>query len=212
MTDATVSQGDDSFWTRVRSALDVLRPVAQTRGPLYGRAEIDRTGGQGAELLLAEALDRAWTQAAGQRRSLSLLMVEIDRWAEYLTAYGSDGAEDCAATLEQIIKATLVETGASCLRHGQGGFAVVLPGFNKGQGKDLAIRIAQALRRQHMPHKDSHHGLVTAAMALATTRPDGGYEESLLQSALDTLQRAQRRGMGRMMAIDLKPEPGRRAA
>jgi diguanylate cyclase (GGDEF)-like protein len=209
MSDADLSRPQDGFWNRVRTALDALRPA--DRDPAFGRAEIDRSAGASLEALEQE-LRRSWAQSAAKGAPLSLLLIEIDRFGDYLTAYGSGEAETCVQTLGQLIGAALDSPEALGLAHGRYGFAIVLPGIGKPQAKAVALRIAAELERQNMPHKESHAGVVTACFALATTRPAGAYDGQFLLAAVDTLRQAQRRGMGRMMAIDLQPQPQRLAA
>src|SRR3982751_2418742 len=107
MTDAHFSQAAaEPFWSRVRLALTAKRP-ASAPVPAYGKAAIARSLGMKPKLgtALEEQLSEAWQASAAKKVSLSLLVIEIDRYTEYFTAYGRAVADDMAAGVFDIIGA-----------------------------------------------------------------------------------------------------------
>src|SRR5690606_34641922 len=92
----------DPFWVRVRSPLGAMRPERQ---PAYGKAAIARSIGMRPRLgsLIEEEMARGWQSAAARRVSLSLLVVEIDRYQDYFTAYGKDAADDCLRRIREAV-------------------------------------------------------------------------------------------------------------
>ncbi|KQX41975.1 hypothetical protein ASD04_18095 [Devosia sp. Root436] len=217
MTDTAIAKDQsEPFWTRVRAALGALRPARQERVPAYGQAAIARSIGMKPKLgiRIEDELAQGWSHAAARHVSLSLLVIEIDRFADYFTAYGKAEADQCLLAVMQAITGALPREGDSCLRLGAASFVIVLPDMPALMARATAGKIADAMRRLAMPHKESHAGMVTLSMGLAVTNPRGGYERKFFEAAAEALKKAQRRGMGHMQGVDLRPalERKRRAA
>ena len=217
MTDTAIAKDqNEPFWTRVRAALGMMRPVAQERMPAYGQAAIARSIGMKPKLgvRIEEELAQGWTHAAARHVSLSLLVIEIDRFADYFTAYGKGEADHCLLAVMQAITAALPREGDTCLRLGQAGFVIVLSDMPALMARATAGKIAEAVRHLSLAHKESHAGIVTLSMGLAVTNPRGGYDRKFFEAGAEALKKAQRRGMGRIEGVDLRPaqERKRRAA
>ncbi|KRA55795.1 diguanylate cyclase domain-containing protein [Devosia sp. Root635] len=213
MTDTAIAKDQsEPFWTRVRAALGALRPARQERVPAYGQAAIARSIGMKPKLgiRIEDELVQGWNHAAARHVSLSLLVIEIDRFADYFTAYGRGEADRCLLSVTQAITEALPRAGDSCLRLGAASFVIVLPDMPALMARATAGKIADAMRRLAMPHKESHAGMVTLSMGLAVTNPRGGYERKFFEAAAEALKKAQRRGMGQMQGVDLRPAQERR--
>ena len=210
MTDTMIDKEQaEPFWTRVRMALNALRPE---RGPAYGQAAIARSIGMKPKLgvRIEEELARGWSQAAARRVSMSLLVIEIDRFAEYFAGYGRGDADECLLAVMQVINGLLPRQGDTCLRLGPATFVLVLPDLPALMARATAVKIAEAVRDLAMPHKESHAGIVTLSMGLAVTNPRGGYDRKFFEAGAEALKKARRKGLGRMEGVDLRPALERR--
>src|SRR5690606_19098523 len=198
---------DDHFWNRVRGALGALRPQRREKLPAYGQAAIARSIGMKPRLgaRIDEELAAGWRNAAARNVSMSLLVIEIDRFADYFTAYGRAATEDCLEEVRRAIAATLPREGDTCLRLGRAGFVIVLPDLPVLMARATAGKIADAIRAQGLAHKESHAGIVTVSQGLAVANPQGHYDRKFFEAAAERLKKAQCRGMGRMEAVDLRP-------
>lgn len=208
MTDTATSKDQvDPFWARVRSALGALRPMRQERQPAYGQAAIARTIGMKPKLgtLIEDQLQAGWAAAAARNVSLSMLVIEIDRATEYFTAYDQPETDDGVMTVMQTIADCLPREGDLCLRLGRGGFVVVLPDLPALMARALAGKIVDAVRRQSLSHRESHAGIVTVSLGLAVTNPRNGYDKKFFEAGAEALKKAQRKGIGYIQAVDLRP-------
>jgi diguanylate cyclase (GGDEF)-like protein len=208
MTDTAISKEQgEPFWTRVRVALGAMRPVRQERAPAYGQAAIARSMGMKPKLgaRIEEELHQGWTHSAARRVSMSLMVIEIDRFADYFTAYGRGEADQCLLTVMQAIVRALPRTGDTCLRLGAASFVIVLPDLPALMARATADKIAETVLDLAMPHKESHAGIVTLSMGLAVTNPHGHYDRKFFEAGAEALKKAQRRGMGRIEGVDLRP-------
>lgn len=208
MTDTAIAKEQtEPFWMRVRAALGAMRPLRQERAPAYGQAAIARSMGIKPKLgaRIEEELSQGWSQSSARRVSMSLAVIEVDRFNDYFTAYGRNDADQCLLTVMQAITANLPREGDSCLRLGAASFVIVLPDLPALMARATAARIADAVRDFAIPHKESHAGIVTLSMGLAVTNPQGGYDRKFFEAAAEALKKAQRRGMGRIEGVDLRP-------
>lgn len=189
------------FWQRVRT---ILGRHAALRGSGGAEALEAMRKRYPAGRPIEEELQRAWLMASERRVSLCVVALEIDCHVEYLSAYGRDAAEDCMETLERLIASLLVREDDSCMRLGQSGFVLVLPDMPMLMGRELVMKINQAVRRQGLINKESHAGAVTLGAGLAVVNPEPPYDRNVLDIAKQALRKAQRRGLGRLDIADLR--------
>lgn len=213
MTDAAIGKDQsDHFWGRVRQALGSLRPVRQQKEPAYGQAAIARQIGVKTKLgaRIEEEMVGAWNGSALARVSMSLLVIEIDRYREYYSTYGKGSTDDCVRTVMQTIANTLPRDDDSCLRMGRATFVLALPDLPVLLARRLAADIARAIREQGLAHKESHAGSVTLSMGLAVINPSGEYDRKFFEAGAAALKKAQRRGLSRLEVVDLRPAQERK--
>lgn len=205
MTDFATGNDGDHFWSRVRAALDALKPAARERIAPFGPATIgfQPDGKSQAEDPVQDELSRNWANAAARAVPMSLLVIEIDRMGDYLSAYGRPTTDHCIRSVMQAIADALPRDGDLCLRMGQATFVVALPDLPMLRAESSAGHIGEAIRRLGLSHKESHAGLVTASMGLAVTEPSGEYDPKFFATAKAALRKAQRKGLGRLHAVDL---------
>jgi len=208
MTDTTFDKDlAEPFWSRVRAALGALRPVSKDAQPEIGQAAFAKTHSRRSKPgpRIEEALARGWASAAARHVSLSVLVIEIDRMPEYLTAYGKPAADDCAASVMQAVADNLPHDGDICYRWDGATFVVVLPDLPVLMARASAAKIHDAIRHLGLIHKESHAGAVTVSIGLAVNNPGGHYDKKFFHTAMDALKKAQRKGLGRLETIDLRP-------
>ncbi|MEO5613813.1 MAG: hypothetical protein ABIR04_02655, partial [Cypionkella sp.] len=73
-----------------------------------------------------------------------------------------------------------------------------------------ANKIALAVRDLGLAHKESHAGLVTIGIGLAVSNPRGHFDRKFFETAAEALKKAQRRGLNRIEAVDLRPAQERK--
>lgn len=210
-----VKDDHDALWTRVRTALEAMRPGGRKdREPAYGRAAIARTLGMRTRLgeRIEDALEEAWAHCAERRVTLSLLLIGIDRFKDLHLVYERGIIERELKAVETTLRKGLPRAGDACLRHGRSNFLVVLPDYPVLLAKTLAGKLLGEVRGLAIPHKESHAGIMTAGAGLVAINPQANPDRKLFEAAADALERAQRRGLGRIEAVDLRPGQQRRKA
>ena len=213
MTDTVIDKDiAEPFWSRVRGALDALRPGMRTGLTPHDMPAIARAIGKRPKTgpVIDEALATGWASAATRHVSLSLLVIEIDRLNDYLTAYGKPAADDCADRVMQAVADLLPRPADICLRWGAATFVVVLPDLPVLMARASALKIHEAVRHLGLEHKESHAGTVTVSIGLSVNNPRGHFDRKFFNAALDALKKAQRKGLGRLEIIDLRPAQERK--
>lgn len=208
MNKVTMS-GNEGLWARIRAALARGADVAE---PPYGQPAIARNPNKKSRLAqrIDEELRRGWSHCAERHVSLCVLALEIDGYPEYFAAYGREAVEDCVESIEETVRAQLSRDADICLRSGQTGFVLVLPDMPALMARDLAGRIAAALRRRGIPNRESHAGQVTLGVGIAVVNPQGKLDRTVLNAAGQAVKKAQRRGLGRLEVVDLRGREDRR--
>ncbi len=206
---------DESFWGRVRIALGALRqhqPAEPT--PAYGQDALARSLGIKPRLgsQLEDELTEAWLSSGAKKVSLSLLVIELDRFVDYARIYGRDRAEACLKSVFATIGATLPRQQDQCFRLGRNQFVVVLPDYPVLMARVAAQKIAAAVNEEAIAHKDSHAGVVTVSTGVAVSNPTGPLDRRFFEAAIGALAKAQRRGLNRIESIDLRKAKTRRVA
>lgn len=198
--------GNDGFWARVRSVLGRGESV-----PPYGQANIGHPAKKSRPAQrIDDELRRGFADSAQRQVSLCVLAMEMDRYSEYFAAYGRDEAEHVFDRLEETIRPLLPRPGIACLRNGRAGFVLILPDMPVLMARELASRIATAVRHEGLPNRESHAGQVTLSMGLAVTNPQGGFDRAVLNNAVQAVKKAQRRGLARLEVVDLRGKPEKR--
>jgi diguanylate cyclase (GGDEF)-like protein len=196
--------GDDGFWARLRAALG--------RDPQDARSSLgDARNAQKLARPIDESFSRAWGEAAERKVSLCVLALEIDGYADYFAAYGGDAVEESLAVLEAAINNASPREDFPALRSGAAGFLLMLPDTPALMARELAARIAVAVRHAGLPHRESHAGHVTLSMGLAVVNPEDAPDRNVLSGAAEAVRKAQRRGIGRLETVDYRTAADRRS-
>ncbi|KKB09029.1 diguanylate cyclase domain-containing protein [Devosia chinhatensis] len=205
MNKVTVS-GNDGFWARVRALLGRGEAV-----PAYGVSAVDSPEKKSRPAQrIEDDLRRGWTEAGQRKVSLCVLAMDMDRHAEYFAAYGRDAVELTLDRLHETIAPLLPRDTLRCLRQGRAGFVLVLPDMPVLMARELAGKIAKAIRQKNLPNKESHSGQVTMSMGLAVINPQGNFDRSVLHNANQAVKRAQHRGLARLEVVDLRAKSDKR--
>jgi diguanylate cyclase (GGDEF)-like protein len=213
MTDlATVKDQTEPFWNRVRQAVLGSRPLHQEKPMGYGQAAMARSLGLRPKLgnEIDQGMIAGWNAARERHVSLSLVVIEVDRFADYFAAYGKDQSDNLMNDLQAAINECLPRPSDVSLRMGRSGFVLVFPDLPALMARATAAKINDTVKRLALAHKESHAGVVTLSMGVAVTNPQGPYDKKFFEAGAETLKRAQRKGIGRIEGVDLRSEQDRK--
>jgi diguanylate cyclase (GGDEF)-like protein len=155
---------------------------------LSALAAIDFMTGLANHRAFQQTLRSQVALATRYERSLSLMMIDVDRFKEYNDTFGHPAGDDVLRAIGQVLTDTLRASDLPA-RYGGEEFAVILPETDLKGAARLAERIRGVV--------DSYpfgSGRVTLSIGVAGLAPNSPSSESLLREADAALYRAKRQG------------------
>ncbi len=134
-----------------------------------------------------ENLDTEWRRAMREDASMSIVLVAIDEFEAFVETHGGQSADTLLKRVGQSIKGFGRRAGDMAGRYDDTTLALLLPRCDVRN----ALRMAEALRKRVEASKIAHGGarnrpIVTAHIAVATTKPGRGLPSTELLSRADT--------------------------
>ncbi len=192
--DATRPDGSDDMLTALADLSAVAIRQARLQRALLERADwigrlasTDPLTGLANRVTFERMLELELARATRQESQLSVLLFDVDGFAEINTSAGSPAGDEVlrhvAATLADQVR--LVDTVA---RYGPDEFALIAPG---GGGEVVGRRVRDALLKREAAGKP-----ISVSVGAVVYPIDGATSTELLIAAADALAEAKRRGRG----------------
>lgn len=142
-----------------------------------------------------ETLDIECRRAVRDFSPLSMMVVEIDHYAELVESYGKEGAEVSLQKVAQELQACVTRPGDLIARTDDHQFAFILPSTNE-MVTFLADRCLKAIDELQLPHESSAlSSIITISVGLTTLQPSRELTpERLFNVASEQLEKAQENG------------------
>jgi diguanylate cyclase (GGDEF)-like protein/PAS domain S-box-containing protein/putative nucleotidyltransferase with HDIG domain len=137
---------------------------------------------------LQERLREEYDRARRYNTPLSIMMLDVDKFKEYNDGFGHPAGDAVLRQLARILQET-ARTSDVVARYGGEEFAILLPGANVEQAKNVAERYRYAVETAVWPVR-----AVTASVGAATLVPATTYPDALLVEADVALYRSKHRG------------------
>jgi diguanylate cyclase (GGDEF)-like protein len=156
------------------------------------------------------SLNREVERAHRFDRSLSVLMLDLDRFKNVNDTYGHQRGDTVLREFAARVQAEIREVD-TLARYGGEEFVVVLPETTASGAQNLAQRICTAIRSTPFTSEDDDVELaVTVSIGGAVYPENGGASRDLLQEADRALYRAKNSGRDRwLMAVSATTSPDR---
>ncbi|MHB9329320.1 sensor domain-containing diguanylate cyclase [Phytobacter ursingii] len=140
---------------------------------------------------------------AKNKKSISLLLIDIDFFKNYNDKYGHLDGDNCLRNVAAIIKQSLAELNAVAARYGGEEFVVILPEAELELAKKIAETITHNIINEKLIHEASPFGVVSVSTGVSHARAadldDDG--TSLIESADTALYRAKFCGRNQVSVI-----------
>ncbi|QFI67639.1 hypothetical protein EKH55_2765 [Sinorhizobium alkalisoli] len=176
---------------------------------LKNLAETDGLTGIVNRRAFDEAFEREAAKCARNDASLSLLMIDIDRFKAYNDTYGHPAGDQCLRQVSNCLLKSAKRPADIVARYGGEEFVVLLPDTNEKGAITVAEQFAELLEGENIVHSQSEFRKVTASIGIAVasgpvlqTQPD-----LLLSEADAALYDAKVQGRNRVLIRSIADDP-----
>lgn len=179
-----------ALWWRNRYVEMHLREVAEQH------RRRDAVTGMLNHHALHEILEQEVAQAAQQERSLSIIRIDLDRFALFNATYGHVAGDDLLRWVGHTVQ-TLLPPDVVAGRYDSDEFLVILPGTGRGQALTIARHLRERIRQTTMAQAGNGQSIpITASIGVASFPVDATGAQGLLSAAEDALVVARQSGIG----------------
>jgi diguanylate cyclase (GGDEF)-like protein len=150
-----------------------------------------------------EVIDLEWRRSLRTGRVLSLIMIEIDFFKEYVERHGTQAAEECIVKIAQTLSNTVKRSPDFVAHFGRNKFVAILPETEEEAAVFVAEKMREEVETLHIPHNNSTvSNNITVSLGIASLSPS---PDSVLSDFVDTadrlLTRAKRQGGNRVLVM-----------
>lgn len=180
-----------------------LEEAKQTLNRLAGLDSVTSLANHSA---FQEFLRNEWRRALREASSISVLIVDIDRFTEYNDQLGHQLGDECLVKVGGAIAEHARRPGDLVARYGGGQFAIAMSRTDQQGAFRVAHRICAGIEGLALKHPESDVSpRVTVSVGVATSTPavDSSWEElALVTEASAALGTAQKSGRNRVSTAD----------
>jgi diguanylate cyclase (GGDEF)-like protein len=192
---------------RVRLAVTVAEQFAlalanvRLRETLRGQSIRDPLTGLFNRRYMEETLDRELSRAQRERRPLSLILLDIDRFKHFNDSFGHEAGDTVLASLGALLRSASRVADVAC-RYGGEEFVLILPEASLPDAWRRAEEIRDAIRGLRVTHGGRPLEGVRCSMGVAGFPEHGDGGGALLRAADAALYRAKREGRDQVVLAD----------
>jgi len=133
-----------------------------------------------------QVLEIEWNRARRDKRSLALLMIDVDHFKKYNDCYGHLAGDDCLRQIAQQLLRVINRPGDVAARYGGEEFVVMLPNTDAAGALLVGERLLLNLTAASIPHADNEPLCrVTLSIGVSVMVPAAGASTSALVLAAD---------------------------
>jgi diguanylate cyclase (GGDEF)-like protein len=144
--------------------------------------------------------------ARRHKRTLALVMCDVDAFKAYNDCYGHQAGDDCLKQVAAAMRACCRRPGDMAARYGGEEFAMILPDTELTGAAQIAEAVREAVAQLRIPHANSPAGpYVSISGGIATLRDSIDITaEQLIKAADQTLYLAKGQGRNRMVSMTVQ--------
>jgi diguanylate cyclase (GGDEF)-like protein len=160
--------------------------IAGANKILMTQANQDGLTGLSNRRCFDQMLEIEWNRARRDKRSLALLMIDVDYFKKYNDCYGHLAGDDCLRQIAQQLLSVINRPGDVAARYGGEEFVVVLPNTDVAGARLVGERLLLNLTAASIPHAHNQplcH--VTLSIGVSAMVPGPGSSTSTLALAAD---------------------------
>ncbi len=202
--------------------VNVARDITQRRAAeqdlqnayasLEAVATVDALTGVANRRRFDEVLTQEWRRAIRNSTSISIVLVDVDRFKDYNDLYGHLRGDSCLKQIAEAALDVIGRPGDLVARYGGEEFALVMPGATAEGAVQIAEQLRAAVEGRGLKHEGNIAGVVTISAGCATLVPlRGSSAHELINAADMALYQAKNSGRNRICCwgedLQSSPEP-----
>jgi len=173
----TLRQQRDAMTHLVAEKTEALR---EANAHLSQLSLTDALTGLANRRQLDATLANEWRRSMRERRSLAVVMIDIDTFKTYNDHLGHPAGDKCLIAVADVIRETTSRAGDFAARYGGEEFIILIPGLTHAAALDYAENLRQTCEARAIPHPASSvANVVTVSVGVAAVVPD---EQSSVQA------------------------------
>lgn len=132
-----------------------------------------------------DLFDVEWRRALRDKKSISLVFIDIDHFKGFNDTYGHQAGDNCLVKVARRLADSINRPADLVARYGGEEFVVVLPDTDSKGAEFKAEELRKNVWELTMPHKKSSHKFVSISLGVASTIPTLNSKSATLLSAAD---------------------------
>lgn len=151
-----------------------------------------------------EHLPRSWQQALRDRRTLAVMMIDVDHFKAFNDRYGHQAGDDALQRVAAVVDGFAQRPLDLAARYGGEELAMILFDVTRGHADKIAEQLRAAVEALGIEHGDSKEsGAVTVSVGVAVVRPKlDRSPEGVVQLADEALYAAKKDGRNRVRVFE----------
>lgn len=196
----------------LQSRIQILMQMKQSQDQLARSARVDGLTQVNNRREFERTLETEWRRALRAKRSVALILIDIDHFKDFNDFYGHLAGDGCLRTVAQTIKKSVQRAQDMVCRYGGEEFAVILPDTDLNGAHTLAEKIQQAVLNLEISHeRSSAANQITISAGVACLVPGAGTTpHDLIKQADDNLYQAKAGGRNQVGSMPISCQ-GRKA-
>jgi diguanylate cyclase (GGDEF)-like protein len=146
---------------------------------------------------------RLWQQAVRDRRSVAVLLIDVDHFKAYNDRYGHQAGDRALRLVAQVVQRFARRPLDIAARYGGEEFLLALYDLGAEHVREIAEELRESIQALAIQHDDSPAGVVTASIGVSIVSPRAGRSpEGAVQLADEALYAAKRGGRNGIRLVD----------
>jgi len=193
---------------REQELIEMASRLSQANKELKRLSSLDGLTGVANRRLFDVTLEREWLRSMRQKRSLALIMMDIDFFKLYNDHYGHQAGDECLKKVSSAVQKCLRRPADLLARYGGEEFVALLPDTEQSGAMSLADFVRRGIERLALAHGYSEAApVVTVSLGAAALIPESRFRPAQLLGAADrALYRAKEKGRNRAVAGSVGPD------
>jgi diguanylate cyclase (GGDEF)-like protein len=150
---------------------------------LHAESTLDALTGLYNRRYLDAALQRELRRAQRERRSVGIILLDLDRFKRLNDSFGHVAADAALQAIAELLRSRLRAYDAAC-RYGGEEIVIVLPGSRTAEAAALAEQLRTAIEQLVVEHRGVRLSQVTASFGVSSY-PEDALDPNLLLEAAD---------------------------